>query len=160
MTIRQAAADDLAVQLKKVADELAGTGLRPTRVTYGRGHAGGLIKPHSPRGFVLDAVAPQLLLPDGRLWYYNLRLRPDGVYFDARVDHGRSDHGSIPLGDERFSFLGAVVHSYNFGYKHRDDPHDGFELGALIGTNGPARFVDAAEAFAEIVASDRVGAKA
>jgi hypothetical protein len=161
MTMRQAAADELAVRLKKAADELAGTGLRPRRVPFGRGHAGGLIKPRSPRGFVLDAVAPQLLLPDGRLWYYHSRLRADGIYFDARVDHERSEHGSIPVDDERFSFLGAVVHSYNFGYKHGDgdDPSGGFELGALIGKGGSAQFVDAAEAFAEIVASHRVGAK-
>jgi len=159
MTSRQAAADELAVRLKKVADELAGMGLRPTKVPYGRGHAGGLIKPRSPRGFVLDAVAPQLLLPDGRLWYYHSRLRPEGIYFDARVDHERSEHGSIPLGDQRFSFLGAVVHSYNFGYKHGDDSSDGFELGAIIGKGGTAQFVNAAEAFAEIVASHRVGSK-
>ena len=156
MTMRQAAADDLGRRLKKAADELAGSGLRPKRVPYGRGHAGGLIKPRSPRGFVLDAVAPQLLLPDGRLWYYHSRLRPEGIYFDARTDHERSQHGSIPLDDARFSFLGAVVHSYNFGYKHDEDESSGeFELGALIGKGGSARFVDAAEALAEIVAGHR-----
>jgi hypothetical protein len=159
MTMRQAAADDLAVRLKKVADELAGTGLRPKRVPYGRGHAGGLIKPRSPKGFVLDAAAPQLLLPDGRLWYYHSRLRPEGIYYDARTDHERSQHGSIPLDGMRFSFLGAVVHSYNFGYKHSDESSGGFELGALISKGGSAQFMDAAEALAAIVESHRVGAK-
>jgi len=160
MTMRQAAADELAVRLEKFAYELASTGQRPKRVPYGRGHAGGLIKPRSPRGFVLDAVAPQLLLPDGRLWYYHSRLRPEGIYYDARVDHERSQHGSIPIGDQRFSFLGAVVHSYNFGYRHGDDDSSGgFELGALIGKGGSAQFVDAAEALAEIAASYRVGAQ-
>lgn len=148
MSIRQAAADELADRLKKVADELAGAGLRPKRVPYGRGLANGLIKPRSPKGFVLDAAAPQLLLPDGRLWYFHSRLNPEGIYYDARVDHVRSEHGSIPLGDARFSFLGAVVQSYNFGYLEGEG---GFELGALIGKAGQTKFVDAAEALSDIV---------
>ncbi len=151
MTMRQAAADELATLLKKTAGELAGSGHKPKRVPFGRGVAGGLIKPRSPRGFVLDAVAPQLLLPDGRLWYFHSRLNPEGIYYDAKVDHSRSQHGSIPLGDERFSFLGAVVNSYNFGYKHRDESSGGYELGALIGKAGSTHFVDAAEALADIV---------
>ena len=151
LTMRQAAADELATRLKKVADELAGNGRGTKRVSYGRGHVSGLIKPRSPRGFVLDAVAPQMLLPDGRLWHFHSRMNPDGIYYDARVDHSRSNHGSIPLGDARFSFLGAVVNSYNFGYKHAEDGSGGFELGALIGKGGSAHFVDAADALAEIV---------
>lgn len=151
MTMRQAAADELATLLKKTAGELAGSGHRPKRVPYGRGVVGGLVKPRSPRGFVLDAAAPQLLLPDGRLWYFHSRLNPDGIYYDAGVDHTRSQHGSIPLGDERFSFLGAVVNSYNFGYKHRDESSGGYELGALIGKAGSTHFVDATQALADIV---------
>jgi len=157
--MRQAAADELATRLKKLADELVGMGLRPKRVAFGRGHVGGLIRLRSPKGLVLDAVAPQLLLPDGRLWYFHSRLDPEGIYFDARADHARSEHGSIPVDDARFSFLGAVVHSYNFGYKHRDESSGGFELGAVIGKGGATRFVDADEALAEIIASSRVGAK-
>ena len=160
MPMRQAAADELGARLEKVADELAGTGLRPKRVPFGRGHAGGLIRPRSPRGFVLDAVAPQLMLPDGRLWYYHSRRCPEGIYFDARVDHERSRHGSVPIDDARFSFLGAVVHSHNFGYRHGDESSGGFELGAVISKGGSApRFVDATEALAEIVASLRACAK-
>ena len=71
-----------------------------------RGGAG-LLKRRSPKGFVLEPSAPQLLLPDGRLWHYHTRLSPEGIYYDARVDHTRSMHGSIPLGGDRFSFLDA-----------------------------------------------------
>ena len=151
MTMRQAAADELAARLTKTADELAGSGVRPKRVPYGRGRAGGLIKPRSPRGFVLDALAPQLLLPDGRLWYYHSRLSPEGIYYDAPVDHVRSQHGSIPMADERFSFLGAVVLKYSFGYRHRDDSSGWYEVGALDAKGGLTTFVDAQQALADIV---------
>ena len=148
---RQAAADDLAVLLEKFADKLAADGRRPKRVFYGGGANAGLIKRRSPKGFVLEPSAPQLLLPDGRLWYYHTRLSPEGIYYDARADHTRSMHGSIPLGDHRFSFLGAVVHKYNFGYRHRDDESDSYELGAIIGKGGSPEYVEAADAFAEIL---------
>ena len=148
---RQAAADDLADFLKQFADELAANGRRPRRVSYGRGGAG-LIRRRSPKGFVLEPSAPQLLLPDGRLWHYHTRLSPEGIYYDARVDHTRSMHGSIPLGGDRFSFLGAVVHKYNFGYRHRDDdPGSSYELGAIIGKGGSPQFISATDALAEIV---------
>lgn len=151
---RQAAADELAALLKEVADNLAARGMRPKRVSFGRG-AGGLVKRRSPKGFVLEPTAPQLLLPDGRLWHYHTRLSQDGIYYDARVDHPRSMHGSIPLGDARFSFLGAVVHKYNFGYRHNDDSADAdpaaYELGAIIGKGGSPEYVVAAAALAEIV---------
>lgn len=151
---RQAAADELAALLQGVADDLAARGMRPKRVSYGRG-AGGLVKRRSPKGFVLEPAAPQLLLPDGRLWHYHTRLSPEGIYYDARVDHPRSRHGSIPLGDARFSFLGAVVHKYNFGYRHHDDSAEAdpaaYELGAIIGKGGSPEYVGAADALAEIV---------
>lgn len=148
---RQAAADELAGLLKGVADKLSTTGRRPKRVSYGRG-AAGLIKRRSPKGFVLEPSAPQLLLTDGRLWQYHTRLSPEGIYYDASVDHTRSMHGSIPLDSDRFSFLGAVVHKYNFGYRHRDDdPGSSYELGAIIGKGGSPQFVGAADALAEIV---------
>ncbi len=154
--MRQAAADELFARLRKLADELAGSGLKPKRLPYGRGHVGGLVKPRSPSGFVLDAAAPQILLPDGRLWYFHSRLNPEGIFYYARVDHARSQHGSIPLGDDRFSFLGAVIKSYNFGYKHRDDsPDGGFELGALIAKTGSTHFVDAADALADIIGKSK-----
>jgi hypothetical protein len=61
-------------------------------------------------------------------------------------------HGSIPLGGDRFSFLGAVVHKYNFGYRHRDDdPGSSYELGAIIGKGGSPQFISATDALAEIV---------
>jgi len=143
--MRQAAADELAARLKELADKLAATGKRPKRVPYGRDRVGGVMKRRSPRGFVLDPVAPHLLLPDGRLWHYHSRRSPEGIYYDARVDHGRSMHGPIPLADERFSFLGAVVDKYSFGYLH-----GGGELGAIAAKGDLPHWVCAAEAFAEI----------
>lgn len=158
MTMRQAAADELALRLKKAADELAGSGLRAKRVPYGRGRAGGLIRPRSPKGFVLNAAEPQLLLPDGRLWIFHSRLDPAGIFYDAAVDHERSRHGSIPFGDAQFSYLGAVVQSYSFGYLHGDDSSE-FELGAIIGKAGETRFVGAGEAIAGILEKQRAAAK-
>jgi len=151
MEVRQAAADELAARLKKVADDLAAAGARPDRVPYGRSHSTGLIRPRSPRGFVLDSTGPQLLLPDGRLWLYHSRRSVEGIYYDARIDHKRSRHGSIPWGDTRFSFLGAVVRNYSFGYRHSVDSTAGFELGALIGQAGSTLFFDATAALADIV---------
>ena len=151
MTVRQAAADELAARLKKAADDLAAGGVRTERVSYGRGHASRLIRPRSPRGFVLDSSGPQILLPDGRLWIYHRRRMPEGVYYDARVDHERSRHGSIPCGDARFSFLGAVVQKYSLGYRHSGDSSTGFELGAMSAQAGSTRFVDADEALADLV---------
>lgn len=149
---RQAAADALAALLKEVADNLVARGMRPKRVSYGRG--AGMIKRRSPKGFVLEPSTPLLLLPDGRLWHYHTRLSQDGIYYDARVDHIRSSHGSIPLAGARFSFLGAVVRKYNFGYRHQDDSAGSdptaYELGAIIGKGGSAEFVGAAAALAEI----------
>ncbi len=148
--IRQAAADSLADLLKGAADTLAARGRRPERVPYGRGGAG-LIKRRSPRGFVLNPSAPQLLLPDGRLWTFHTRRSPEGTYYDARVDHTRSMHGPIPLGDERFSFLGAVVDKYNFGYRHSDDEQGSPELGAIVGTGGLPQFVGAVQALDDVL---------
>lgn len=147
---RQAAADELAALLKAAAEKLAASGRRPERVFYGRGGAG-LIKRRSPKGFVLNPTAPQLLLPDGRLWAYHTRRSPEGIYYDARVDHTRSMHGPIPLGDDRFSFLGAVVDKYNFGYRHGADGQVAPELGAIVGKGGLPEFVRATEALADII---------
>jgi hypothetical protein len=101
--------------------------------------------PRSPRGFVLDARFPQLLLPDGRLWYYHSRLSPEGVYYDAAVDHARSSHGSIPVAGQRFSFLGAVIRPYHFGYL--SDSSD-YKLGAIVATS--AGYVASSQALADI----------
>lgn len=144
--LRQAAAEELADLLREAADKLAATGHRSQRVPFGAG----LIKRRSPKGFVLNTTGPQLLLPDGRLWIYHTRRGPDGIYYDARVDHTRSMHGSIPLGEDQFSFLGAVVDKYNFGYRHSDDVDGGHQVGALVGKGGLPQFVGAAEALADI----------
>lgn len=148
MDKRQAAADEFALQLRKFADELAGSGRRPRRVRFGRGRVRGLARHRSPLGFVVEGAAVQLLLPDGRLWAADSRLNPEGAYYDPRVDHVRSAHGSLPFGDDSFNFLGAVIKTYNFGY--RQSP-EGFEVGALV-ADGPGRirFVDTSQALAEI----------
>ena len=149
MLPRERAADELAVRLKDLAAELAAAGLRTQRVPYGRG----VVRARSPRGFLLNAQLTQVLLPDGRLWYFHSRLDPQGIYYDARADHTRSDHGSIPLGDMRFSFLGAVVRPYHFGYRYREyDESSEYELGAIVGQVGTSsRYVGVSEAMAAIV---------
>ncbi|WP_313673224.1 hypothetical protein [Mycolicibacterium sp.] len=148
MLPREHAAAELAARLKNLASDLAAAGLRTQRVPYGRG----VIKARSPRGFLLDPLFPQLLLPDGRLWYFHSRLDPQGIYYDALADHIRSDHGSIPLGDMRFSFLGAVVRPYHFGYRYREDDETGaYELGAIVGKVGTSsRYVGVTDAMAAI----------
>lgn len=150
--MRQAAADELAVQLQKVADDLAAHGLRPKRVPYGRA-SGVARRMRSPKGFVLNTSGPRMLLPDGRLWHYYERRSAEGIYYDPRVDHERSNHGSIALGDGLFTYLGAVVNDYHFGYRH-DAEGDGFELGALYSKDARMpKFVPVADALAHIVAS-------
>lgn len=148
--MRQTAADELAERLKEFADRLAASGMRPKRVPYG---ARGPIKSRSPKGFLLDPIPPQLLLADGRLWYYHTRLSPAGIYYGAREDHTRSHHGSIPLDGARFSFLGAVVHKHHFGYRYHEGANgsaEGYELGAIITKGSSPQFVTAAEALADV----------
>lgn len=157
--LRQAAAEELASRLKGLADALAESGARPKRFWYGNGR----IKRRSPSGFLLDTFGPHLLLPDGRLWHHHSRRNPEGIYFDARVDHTRAAHGPISLGAERFAFLGAVVHKYSFGYlDHNEDGDDesaeasgssGAAAGTLCAISGKAnspRYVDADTAFTDI----------
>lgn len=100
---------------------------------------------------MLNAAAPQLLLPDGRLWHHYTRRGPEGIYYDAAIDHDRSMHGSIPLGGARFSYLGAVIGTYSFGYRHEaEDDSDEFELGAIEAKASSAHFVHVADALADI----------
>jgi len=153
--LRQAAAEELATRLKGLADALAESGARPKRFWYGNGR----IKRRSPSGFLLDTFGPHLLLPDGRLWHHHSRRNPEGIYFDARVDHTRAAHGPISLGAERFAFLGAVVHKYSFGYLDHDDEREdgrgasGAAAGTLCAISGKAnspQYVDADAAFTDI----------
>ena len=159
MKTRQAAADELAARLQDFADTLASRGLRPRRVSYGPTRAAGLLKHRSPKGFSLSSVGPRLLilLPDGRLWQYHERRNLEGIFFDARIDHGRAEHGSIPLDGGRFSYLGAVIGKYHFGYREDAELADsptGFELGAIIGRDGTSpNYLKVDEAFAAIASS-------
>ena len=145
---REAAAEELAASLQALIGQLASTGARPKRVLYGRG----TIKRLSPKGYVLNESGPQLLLPDGRIWHYHRRRNPEGIFYDASVDHQQSMHGSIPVGGERFSYLGAVVRGYSLGYRHRDDSSPEFELGAIVEGSGAVDFVPIDEALGDIVA--------
>ena len=153
--LRQAAAEELATRLKGLADALAESGARPKRFWYGNGR----IKRRSPSGFLLDTFGPHLLLPDGRLWHHHSRRNPEGIYFDARIDHTRAAHGPISLGTRRFAFLGAVVLKYSFGYLDHEDEQDVAQgasdaaVGTLCAIAGHAnlpRYVDADTAFADI----------
>ncbi len=157
MATRQDAADELANHLKNVADGLAASGMRAKRIAYGPAFAAGLGKRRSPKGFLLHSSGPrlQMLLPDGRLWQYHERRNVEGIYFDARIDHARAMHGAIPLAAGRFSFLGAVVGKYHFGYLENEDGAESpkrFELGAIVGQGGASpQYVPANEAFDGII---------
>ena len=153
---RQEAADELALRLKELADTLADNGLKPKRVAYGPSLAAGLLRPRSPRGFLMDSTGPRrvMLLPDGRLWLYHERRSAVGIMYNARTDHARAGHGSIPLRGGRFSFLGAVIGKYHFGYLQDDLPgaETAYELGAVVGRGGnAAAYLKADEALAAIV---------
>lgn len=156
MGTRQNAADELAARLKGVADELAGNGVRPKRLPYGPARSAGLFRRRAPKGFLLYAVGQRLvvLLPDGRLWLYHERRNIEGIFYDARTDHGRSMHGSIPMDTGRFNYLGAVIGKYHFGYR-QDDAAEGtnsYELGAMVSRDGAAAsYLKADEAFDAIV---------
>lgn len=156
---RQDAADELSVRLAKFADSLAANGLRPKRLAYGPAFVAGLGKRRSPKGFLLQSSGRrlQLLLPDGRLWQYHERRNIEGIYFDSRTDHARAMHGSIPLDGGRFSFLGAVVCQYHFGYRQTGKDADlpnGFEVGAILGRDATTpQYFTADEAFARIIDS-------
>lgn len=149
-----AAADDLADRLEALARQLASE-VNPSRVRYGRGHLGGVLKRRSPAGFVIDAGNVQMLLPDGRLWSYSDRdaaRYPAGRYFDVRADHANFSRGRSFFGGQGFIFLGAVVGSYTFGLVDPAGgcPHPG-ALSAISGEGGSLRYVDPDEAFIDIV---------
>ncbi len=157
MGTRQDAADELDTRLKDFAATLVSRGLRPRRVPYGRERTAGLIRHRSPRGFVLYAVGPRvvMLLPDGRLWQYHERRNAEGIFFDARTDYARAEHGSLPLSGGRFSYLGAVIGKIHFGYREDAvlaDTPAGFELGAIIGRDADSpTYLQVDEAFAAIM---------
>jgi len=150
------AAGELADRLKELAAQL-GSALRPRRVQFGKGSFGGLLKRRSPKGFVLDAVNLQMLLPDGRLWNYSRSdavRYPAGRYFDVRAEHANFARGRSFFGGTGFTFLGAVLGKYTFGLADGDG-HDR-AVGALcaICTEGKSiRYVDVAEALEDIAGS-------
>ena len=88
MKAAAAAAEDLADRLKELAGQL-GPKVRPQRVQFGRGRLGGPLKRRSPKGFVLDSVNLQMLLPDGQLWSYS---RSDAMRYPGTVDPLRGGH--------------------------------------------------------------------
>jgi len=157
---RQDAANELADRLKGLADTFAANGLKPKRVAYGPSRAAGLLRQRSPRGFLLSSTGSRLvmLLPDGQLWHYHERRNIEGILYDARTDHARSMHGSIPFDGGRFSYLGAVISKYHFGYLEGEELAGAgktYELGAVVGREGSAaRYLKADEAFAAIVSDN------
>lgn len=145
----QAAAAELAIRLKGIADEVA-RAVRPQRVRYGHG----LIKRRSPAGFVVSSSDRQLLLPDGRLWTYgSYDTGSGGHFFDARVDYTKFSGGRMTIRGVQFVFLGVVLGAYTFGVAFHsrvlDRPGPG-TLAAITGEGGSVRFVDPDVALADI----------
>lgn len=149
----EAAADDLGLRLKELADDLAAR-IGPARVRYGRGR----LKRRSPKGFLLDAGSLQLLLPDGRLWSYSRsdsNRFPTGRYFDARAHYRDFAHGRTFLAGAAFTFLGASIGKYTFGFtEQNDDDHPAAASGlcAICGEDRSLRYIDPAAALADIAA--------
>ncbi len=148
-----AAAEDLADRLKELACQL-GERVPPQRVQFGRGRLGGPLKRRSPKGFVLDAVNLQILLPDGRLWSYSrsdATRYPGGRYFDVRTDHVTFARGRSFFGGTGFTFLGAVLGKYTFGLAD-EDTHEprGRGLCAICTEGQSIRYVEVTTALDDI----------
>lgn len=151
----RAAAAELGARLKELADTLA-TRQKPERVRYGRGRIGNNFKRLSPEGFVLDPVALQMLLPDGRLWNYSRSDSarfPTGRYYDAATDYVQFAGNRTFPGGREFVFLGAVLSRYTFGLAGDAGNHSVAELCAISGEGSSVRYVTADEAFAVITDS-------
>jgi hypothetical protein len=148
----QAAAYELAERLRQLADRL-GASHDATRVHFGQARLGNALRRRSPQGFVLDPVNLQILLPDGRLWSYSrsdAQRFPAGRLYDASTDYvGFAGGRSSPCGTE-FTFLGAVVGKYTFGFVDGADESAPNGLCAIVSEGRAVRYVDADEAFADL----------
>ncbi len=153
MKAAAAAAEDLADRLKELAGQL-GPKVRPQRVQFGRGRLGGPLKRRSPKGFVLDSVNLQMLLPDGQLWSYSrsdAMRYPAGRFFDVRTDYANFARGRSFFGGTGFTFLGAVLGKYTFGLADKD-AHEpcGGGLCAICTEGQSIRYVEVTEALTDI----------
>jgi hypothetical protein len=148
----QSAADELADRLTYLADQL-GTSHHAKRVPFGHGRLGNSFRRRSPQGYVVDPANLQMVLPDGRLWSYSrsdAQRFPTGRTYDARTDHlGFGGGRSFPCGTE-FTFLGAVIGKYTFGFADGRDESSPRGLSAIISEGRAVRYVDAEEAFADL----------
>jgi hypothetical protein len=145
------AAHDLAGRLRALADSLSAQ-RQPIRIRYGPGRVGEWFRRQSPEGFLLDPASRQMLLPDGRLWFYSrtdATRFPAGRFYDARTDY--SDFAGMRTfpGGREFVYLGAVIGKYTFGCAGLDgrDLDDLSGLCAISGEGGSVRHVSAGDAF-------------
>ena len=146
------AAEQLADLLRELAVEVAGHH-KPRRVSFGRGRLGSSLRRHSPAGFVVDPVNLQLLLPDGRLWSYtrsDSQRFPAGRYYDPRTDYTEFAGGRSFPGGTEFTFLGAVIGKYTFGFANGQDSLSPHGLCAIVSEGRAVRYVGIEEAMADI----------
>lgn len=151
----QAAANELAERLRSLADNL-GAAQTARRVAYGNGRITSSFRRRSPEGYLIDPVKLQMLLPDGRLWSYSrsdAQRFPAGRVYDARNDHaGFAGGRSFPAGTE-FTFLGAVIGKYTFGFADGAETSSPNGLCALVSEGRAVQFVDVDQAFADLAHS-------
>lgn len=151
------AAEDLAERLRALADRLAAQ-RNSTRIPYGSGLVGDWFRRRSPKGFVLDSVSRQMLLPDGRLWSYSradASRFPAGRFYDARADYDRFVGSRFFPGGREFVFLGANLSKYSFGVAGAEvaERDESSGLCAIYGEGPSVRYVAPDDAFAAIAAN-------
>lgn len=151
----QAAADQLAARLRELADTAA-RHHKPRRVHFGRGWHGSPVRRRSPAGFVVDPVNLEILLPDGRLWSYTLsdsQRFPAGRYYDPRTDYPEYASGRSFPGGTEFTFLGAVIGKYTFGFADGQDSSSPHGLCAIVSEGRAVRYEGVDEAMADVAAT-------
>lgn len=147
-----AAAEELARRLKDLADTTSAK-RRAKRIHYGHRRVGHALKRRSPAGFLLDQNNLQMLLPDGRLWSYNrsdAQRFPGGRYYDVRTDHDAYAAGRSYPGGTEFTFLGAVIGKYTFGYAAGDGSLGPHGLCAIVSEGGSVHYVEPDQVFSEL----------
>lgn len=157
-----AAADELADRLQELADQMSARH-KPRRIHFGRGRLGGSFRRRSPAGFVVDPVNLEILLPNGRLWSYtrsDSQRFPAGRYYDPRTDYAEYAGGRSFPGGTEFTFLGAVIGKYTFGFADGQDPTSPHGLCAIVSEGRAVRYVGIDEAIADIADTIRAAPRA
>lgn len=152
-----ATADELADRLKQLADEV-GSRQKARRVQFGPGRLRGSLRRRSPAGFVVDPVNLEILLPDGRLWTYarsDSQRFPAGRYYDPRTDYTAYARGISYPGGIAFTFLGAVIGKYTFGFADGHDSSSPHGLCAIVSEGRAVRYVGIDDAMSDIAATAR-----